>query len=709
MLLLLSITGCGDEATASITSSKYKIPGSSNTNIVKEKSPPHMVNTVYETLDNVIADYDATEFGADPTGQSDSSIAINLALKNCSDAGGGTVFLPCGTYLLTSNITIPSYVTLRGDWQDPDVGTNYGTIIIADGPVGDILNDGLISLEASSGVNGLTVYYKNQDIDNVTPYPFTFYMKPGMLASIKNCTIINGYRGIGTGREGHEQLIIKNVKGTVLRTGAAINNSSDVGTIDGLVFTSKYWSEAGSGLKAADKSKIEAYTKANAEGLYITDAEQQQMYNITLSGFKNGILFPSVETRYMGSGSFYNLNITNCDYGIYAEEGTHNNGRDTMIDFRWGYNIANSVIEGDTYSICNNSVERQKYTGCFKLSDVKIKGDGKGHVLINSYQTADLSKYEFNTLRSTKTTGTYFKLLNNLSTEEDIQKALDEAGNSGGGIVYLAAGYYKISKGLTVPKNVLLRGKSGSPIRIAMQSTVFVVEQNGYDSATKAEKAKSLITLDGDNAGISGIFFHYKENADIVKNNLKIKYFPYAVSGNGKGVYATNLCIVAASHGIDFSNCEDFVIEGIQTTCFNNCVKVGGKNGIVMNCLQNVTVLVRSGYNFLQEEEKVNIFDLTRYNTDFARVENGENTILLNCFGYGLKTLVKSTNSNNLLCVNIGADNIGDTTYMHEFKGGTATVINSLRYNGHSFKNDGCNLQIYNRMAIWHPNEEDIK
>ena len=51
------------------------------------------------------------DYGADATGTADSSTAITLALAS-SDA----VFIPKGTFLITSNITIPrANITLFGD------------------------------------------------------------------------------------------------------------------------------------------------------------------------------------------------------------------------------------------------------------------------------------------------------------------------------------------------------------------------------------------------------------------------------------------------------------------------------------------------------------------------------------------------------------------------------------------------------------------
>ena len=41
-----------------------------------------------------------------------------------------TVYLPAGVYAVSGKIQIPPYVTLRGDWQDPDTGGDgCGTVI----------------------------------------------------------------------------------------------------------------------------------------------------------------------------------------------------------------------------------------------------------------------------------------------------------------------------------------------------------------------------------------------------------------------------------------------------------------------------------------------------------------------------------------------------------------------------------------------------
>jgi Pectate lyase superfamily protein len=65
--------------------------------------------------------WNVLDFGADPTGSSDSTTAIQEALNAASAAGGGDAYAPAGSYLVTPPsatvpaLVIPSNVTLRGD------------------------------------------------------------------------------------------------------------------------------------------------------------------------------------------------------------------------------------------------------------------------------------------------------------------------------------------------------------------------------------------------------------------------------------------------------------------------------------------------------------------------------------------------------------------------------------------------------------------
>ncbi|MBQ8027144.1 MAG: hypothetical protein IJ261_03400, partial [Clostridia bacterium] len=264
---------------------------------------PTILETVYPTEDVVIADIVISDapYSADNSGEQDVTAIIQQAIDDCAENGGGTVWLPAGRYRVTGNIYIRQFVTLRGDYQDPDVGTDYGTLIIADVESSDAMTPGLFTVGASAGAVGLTVWYPNQRLDNVKPYPYTFYITGNsdyMLQTIKNCTLINSYRGIGACSECengiyqcHEMLTIDNVKGTCLYEGLNSHNSADVDTVKTLYILNKYWVEAGEAFNAPQESELDAYTRANGYGLVLGDLEWPQFADVRVSDMLYGVSF----------------------------------------------------------------------------------------------------------------------------------------------------------------------------------------------------------------------------------------------------------------------------------------------------------------------------------------------------------------------------------------------------------------------------------
>ena len=53
-------------------------------------------------------------YGAKGDGVTDDTAAIQAAINACSAAGAGVVFFPKGTYITTSSLSVPSFVTLMG-------------------------------------------------------------------------------------------------------------------------------------------------------------------------------------------------------------------------------------------------------------------------------------------------------------------------------------------------------------------------------------------------------------------------------------------------------------------------------------------------------------------------------------------------------------------------------------------------------------------
>ena len=677
------------------------------TNTQEHSDVPTLVDTLYTTEDTVVADIIAgrENYGVDPTGVADSTDGIQRALNDCEARGGGTVFLPAGNYRITKQIRIPSFTVLRGDWQNPELGNEYGTVILADVPSSDEMTNGTILLGASGGAYGLTVYYPNQSLTDVKPYPFTFYFNPahqgkgGHAPTVKNCTIINGYRGVGAtvlSEGGHEQLTIENLFGTFLDIGVAIGFSSDVGNCTNITVSPKYWSEFASarGYAAVDVSDIKKYTRANTVGMQLSDVEWTEYIHVTISDCNIGIhIIPAVRIGF--AGSFYDTVVVDCDTAVLAEE----------LDNRWGAHFSNCYLQGSEYGMVNQS------SGIIKTAGTTIIGGLEGDILVD---TDTLTQYNIDTGVGYVQPNRYlyvadFDNSGKTDLSAQLQALLNEAGKTGG-IVYLPGGTYLLDEPIDVPAGVELRGTSPVATREEIGHGLGTRIMTHY-SLGGTEDDTALITL-GKNAGFNGIRLVYTSNHSGIRDTA------YAIRGKGEGVYVVNSCIIMAGRGIDFSGCNDHLIKKVTSFCFINDIRVGGKNGTVTGFLHNATVCDRVAYvpesgelgGTMLNPNYSNRNEVARdYNTTMI-VEDAEGQRIWNAFSYGVAHFIVAKDSYDTLVVNIGTDNIGSKTAQLVIDGGDFTGINILRYNGHSYDvEDGAQVTLYSRLAIGDKTEDTEK
>ena len=671
---------------------------------------PQLVNTIYETKDAVIADYIPTELGyaVDPTGMTDSTAGIQEALYDCHNSGGGTVYLPVGNYAISDTIYIPPFVTLRGDWQDPDSENfdgEYGTIISVWMDSDDSESAGAFKMGGSAGAVGLTVYYPLQTLDCVMPYPYTFFTNGTgsnyMLSTINNVTIINGYRGLGTvyGNT-HEQFQVKGVRGTFLYKGISLNNSSDVGTVRDVTISNKYWKEASADcMNAVLGSRIDAFTKEYAVGIEITDIEWTQFNDVRIDGCAMGV-HTAAGSRIAFAGCMYDMTITNCTQGMLIDD----------LDDRWGMVLARSYVEG---GIANNS------DGKIKMTDVKVVGEvtevkDKSYFIEEEADLTDCGIDYDDTYVKPAARVLIADIPSGLFTDGTpaLQKALDEMAAEGGGVVYVPGGTYRFLSPITVPANVELRGSSSVAARDHMGLSVGTVFTCYYgDDPSNGPDDQAFITLAGENAGINGIRIIYPENSSKSEDINTT----YTVRGTAAGVSIVNSVIVASSYGVDFRNCDNHYIEGVMTTCYKNAFYLGGKGGNMNRCLQNGTVMQRTNtvpglVNWVTPEELfTELLDkVLRKECTYIKIEDATDQLIYSVFAYGCKTGFESINSENTLLINIGNDNIGNTAPQIIINGGSLTGINVMRYNGYSYELEAGNAALYNRIAISEAAEKTV-
>lgn len=641
---------------------------------------PRLVHTINPTEDGVIADFDATQYGADRSGRRDSTQAIQQAIYACRDAGGGTVWLPAGTYKVTDTIEVHAFCTLRGDHgQAP----NYGTVVIAELPSGD---DGpsLFRIGGSAGVLGVTTYYPNQNATNPVRYNYTFEIPGGawignenyMMATVSDVTMLNSYRGIGVSTmsndhgnapssgQVHESTTIRNIQGTALFEGARAYNGADVGTWENVVFSNSYWSAAPHTYHPPARTALDAWTRAHGTGLVLGDLEWDQFHKISLSDYKVGIHVVAGQ-RAQFTGSFLEPDVRRTDVGVLVD----------VIDDRWGMTLAGGRIEGSDHAIQNNANGYVKFTG----TQVSGAVDGIVHRMAGTaptYQQKPLPKPKQSLYVAEAPHGVGY--LPAADATRDVQKVLDKAGSEGGGIVYLPAGWYRISTHLNVPAKVELRGASAVPNRDqggASGGTVLQAFEKDTDTA--------LITLQN-RAGVRGLRVFYPDNNPGSAEG--VVPYPYAVRGHAGANYVINAGFPNAWNGIDLSG-DDIVVRKVAGAFFDHAIAIGsGRNGRIEGVLSNGNAVTRVGYQQPYWMNEGSIFELVidkymRKTAKIVTVDGARGLTLLNVFAYGFHDGLV-VNSGQVDAFNLGTDNLGTDGHTVAVTSGDVEATNLARYNG---------------------------
>ncbi len=329
------------------------------------------IKTVYPTKDWVISDFVVTDptFGAKAEPGFDNRSAFQAAIDAANNNGGGVVYIPAGNYEFRSSQTatrnvrvrkgteqtmkdfnyqyvlnLPSGVQLRGDRSDPELndGKVLGTILEVrvgknapncngtveswwnDAQAGDALRttytsiaDRFIDMNSGTGVTNLSIWYPEQDIDDVKPYPWTLFQPSSDCATIENVTLVNAYNGFYSAPS--ELHYVLNSCMTALHTGIEIHVCTDIGRIENVRIDPKYW--ANSGLPGSPTlEKVTGYTKANGTGFNMHRSDWEYVSYLYVSGYKTG-MWVGREPGYADTpnAQLYEIHIKNCGTGLYVQ------------------------------------------------------------------------------------------------------------------------------------------------------------------------------------------------------------------------------------------------------------------------------------------------------------------------------------------------------------------------------------------------------
>jgi hypothetical protein len=316
----------------------------------------HAASVLYSTNELIITPFDAaTDFGIVADGATDVTAQLQDALILVGNLGGGALFLPAGHYKISGNLVVPSGVTLRGDWLQPQAGQPIaGTVLKAYAGRGDENAAPFIKLNNSAGVNGISIWYPEQLPNDIQPYPPTIGNGGG--ATIENVTLVNAYFGYTTYVDGTTaRPFVRNIYGTPLKTGLEFDCLADIGRIETVHFSPEYW--AGSGLtNAPTGGEHEAWIYNNGTGMIVRRIDWSYSCYVTVEGYSIG--FALRPGRYDGkfpNGQSYGFNLLGCKTGVYVEASAYAGYQFTRFDIQQaetGVYLASSAIEADMFHTC---------------------------------------------------------------------------------------------------------------------------------------------------------------------------------------------------------------------------------------------------------------------------------------------------------------------------------------------------------------------
>jgi hypothetical protein len=337
----------------------------------RQRANQQSIKTVYPTKDWVISDFVVTDpgFGAKAEPGFDNRSAFQAAIDAAYKNGGGVVYIPAGNYEFRSTKTatrsvrvpkgteqtmkdfnyqyvlnLPTSVQLRGDWADPELnnGKVLGTILEVrvgknslnyngtveswwnDSQAGSALRttytsiaDRFIDMSGGTGVTNLSIWYPEQDINDIKPYPWTLFQATGDCATIEHVTLVNTYNGFYSAPS--ELHYILNSYMTALNTGIEVHVCTDIGRVENVKIDPKYW--ANSGLPGSPSlAKVSGYTRANGTGFNMHRSDWEYVSSLYVSGYKTG-MWIGREPGYFDTpnAQLYEVHIKNCGTGLYVQ------------------------------------------------------------------------------------------------------------------------------------------------------------------------------------------------------------------------------------------------------------------------------------------------------------------------------------------------------------------------------------------------------
>ena len=305
---------------------------------------------------------DVRSFGAKGDGATDDTAAFQTALNQAYEAGGGSVFVPPGRYLIATHLVVPQNVTLEGIFTAPPstpwrsdgpagAARLAGSVLFAVEGAGKPDGTPFIQLGGNATLKGIAVFYPDQKNEQPpVAYPWTV---SSSLHGADNCSIIdvllvNPYQAVDFGGRATGRHLIRNLNAAPLFRGLFIDHCLDVGRVENVHFW-PFWCASG----PANDFRLK-----EAKAFVIGRTDWQHITNCFCIGYETGFQFIrgcSPNPAYQGGG---NAQIVGggadlCNRAVHVVE----------LQGHSGVRFVNSQIYGDIVVEASNHGPVQ-FTAC---------------------------------------------------------------------------------------------------------------------------------------------------------------------------------------------------------------------------------------------------------------------------------------------------------------------------------------------------------
>ena len=294
-----------------------------------------MLETTHPTEPDLIAYHveDVLGRALEADGETDVSAALQRAIQDVFDAGGGTLYLPAGRYRLEQPVDLLAGVGLRGDFVRPDgrpVDPARNSILCAYyGRSLDVADRALLSLDGSSCIDGFVIWYPEQKPAPIVPYApairhLDLKAQWAINTTSRNLFLVNPYHGIQLGAEEVYTCIqlMRHIYGTPLKTGIEVWKDADITRVVEARFSPAYWEQSGLPGAPAAPGEHRAFVFGQGSALKYRRCDGSLLANVTVDGYNKGMELANGHPLPNGfwldsEGHYVNFRITNCRYAVW--------------------------------------------------------------------------------------------------------------------------------------------------------------------------------------------------------------------------------------------------------------------------------------------------------------------------------------------------------------------------------------------------------